>query len=141
VKFPPVKLSGILLVFFIIGLLMTIWSVVTLIDMVNAINEEAEYVTFDKGAYYLFGGGLFFVVMSLGSYLSFFIHDSWAKTYTKSIGLSMVACLILVFIIPNIVHSYISQNLKSTGYAICEAKSSQWLHVKTIVYSKGKNCE
>ncbi len=127
--------------FFIIGLLMTIRPVVTLIDMVNAVYEEAEYVTFDKGAYYLFGGGLFFVVMSLGSYLSFFIRDAWAKTYAKTIGLSMIVSLILVFIIPNMVQGYIGQNLESTGYAICEAESSQWLHVKTIVYSKGTTCE
>lgn len=140
VKLPSLKLVGILSVFLVIGILMMVWSVSSMVELGQVISQQAEEITFDKGAYYLFGGGLFFLVLSLGSFISFFIRDELAAIYARSIGIFMLVSLVLVFLLPGVVHRHVDQTMEQGGYSICMAKSSQWLFVKTVVYSKKSPC-
>jgi len=53
----------------------------------------------------------------------------------------IIACLIITFLRPQIVHRATDNYLENHGYQVCESRSKQWLHVRTIVYSKFISCD
>ena len=117
------------------------WTINAALEMLTEIKAQSKYITLDKGAYYLFGGGLFFLLMSLIVPVGHLVPDSKAKKYSKYFMTLMLASVALVFILPHAVHYFTEKHVFADGYEICEARSKQWLHAKTIVYSKVKPCE
>lgn len=120
---------------------MCIWPILTMLDMLETISQRADFITFDKGAYYLFGGGLFFIILSVGAAISFKVKNISPKKYASVYGTLLLTSLALVFIIPHVVHLMVDENMASKGYSLCEAKSTQWLHARTIVYAKALPCD
>lgn len=134
-------LFGVFVAFLLLGVLMCTWPTITLMDMLEAINHRADLIAFDKGAYYLFGGGLFFIILSVGAAISFKVKNISPKKYASVYGTLLLISLALVFIIPHVVHLMVDESMTSKGYSLCEVKSTQWLHAKTIVYTKSLPCD
>lgn len=134
-------LPAILFSFFVIGCAMFIWPLISLIGMLREISAEVQFITLDKGAYYLFGGGLFFLTLSIGTALSFKYKERVATRFVKYFGILLVLSPLMAFVLPQIVHLVTEEYLFDRHYSICEAKSTQWLHVRTIVYTKTLPCD
>lgn len=140
-KMAPLALFGVFLLFLGVGLVMLVWPIISMLDTMEEINTQAEFITFDKGAFYLFGGGAFFVVMTVGSAISFYIKDRYARKYTTIIIVLIVMSLSLIFILPHLVHAIVEDTVAEKGYVVCEARSTQWLHARVIVYTKKLPCD
>lgn len=139
------KLIAILTAFFLIGTAMFGWSVVSAMDMLEEIYSHARYITLNKGVYYLFGGGLFFLVMVLGVpigyIIGYFVDDRYAKTYGKIYAILMIVSVVIAFVLPQAVHYFTEKYVFDNGYVVCEEKSYQWLHARKIVYARTLPCD
>jgi len=136
------KLVGLLLIFLILGVAMISWPIFLTINLYEAFSNHKEIIEFEEGVYYLFGGGLFFIVMSMGSGVAFlFKKDYVATTYIKIIVALMGLSLVLFFVLPSLAHSYADDIFTKNGYSMCESKSRQWLFVRTFVYSTKQPCD
>jgi len=128
----------------ILGVALVVWPIWTMLDMLNSLNDQAEYVSFDKGAYYLFGGGICFLTFSLGTIFGYIfrnLNKQQLEIFKKTFYTLIVIGLVTIFTLPHAVEYYVDDLLIKNGYSICEARSSQWLHAKTVVYSLKKPCE
>ncbi len=132
------KIYSILIVFASIGLVSIFISISSFIDLLSQIFHSREQIIFDKGAYYLFGGGLFFVLLVLGFFIvkKLKVSDKFQKIFVAIMALS----LILTFTLPQIIHISVENNLENKNYQVCVEKSTQWLHAVTIVYTKKLPC-
>jgi len=52
------KLIGILLIFLLVGFIFIFFPIYSSFNLLSAIASGSDRIAFDKGAYYLFGGGL-----------------------------------------------------------------------------------
>ncbi|HED16068.1 MAG TPA: DUF1240 domain-containing protein [Gammaproteobacteria bacterium] len=134
----PIKIYSILAAFAALGLVSIFVSINVFIDLLTQIFENRDQIVFDKGVYYLFGGGLFFVVVVLGFFMVkvLKVTDKIQKILVALMALSLV----LTFALPQIIHISVENNLENKNYQICEEKSSRWLHAVTIVYTKTLPC-
>jgi len=135
----PLKIYSILAAFAALGLVSIFVSINVFIDLLTQIFENRDQIVFDKGVYYLFGGGLFFVVVVLGFFMVKVLRvtDKIQKILVALMALSLV----LTFALPQIIHISVEKNLENKNYQICEEKSTRWLHAVTIVYTKTLPCE
>jgi len=141
-QFSSLKLVGLLLIFLILGVAMFSWPVFFTVNLYEAFKNHKEIIEFEEGVYYLFGGGLFFIVISMGSGVAFiFKKDYVAATYVKIVIALMGLSLVLFFVLPSLAHSYVDDIFTKNGYSMCESKSRQWMFVRTFVYSTRQPCE
>ena len=127
-------------IFSAIGIVALYYAVNVLIILTTEISNLNELITIDKGAYYLFGVSFIFIIFVIGLiHTRIFnkkISDSIDKLYTRL----LIGALALTFIIPQIIHFSAAYYLENEDYQVCEEKSTQWLHVVTIVYTKTLPC-
>ena len=135
------QLVGILLIFFVFGVIMFIWPILSALDMLKEINTHAKFITLEKGVYYAFGVGVFFLVFVLGIVIANFVKDSMAKVYGKYYGMSLIVSVAITFVLPQVVHFVTEKYVFDNNYVVCEARSTQWLYIKTIVYTKSLPCD
>ncbi len=140
-KLTKLQLAGLLIVFFIIGLVMLVFPVMEFKHMISDINARSEYIILDKGMYYLPGGGLLFLLISLIPLIAWFVKDSAANKFGKIFFYSMIGCVVGAFILPYLVEMHYDQKIRNMGYFVCEARSYQWLHAKKIVYTRKMPCK
>lgn len=141
---PPVsraRLYGILLFLLVSGTLMLIAPLVNFIQLVAALKAQPDEISFDKGVYYLFGGGLTFLLVFLWAAYGLATNKALSKQNEKLAFTALGISLALIFILPIVVDKGVAENLTTNGYVVCAAKSTQWLQNKTIVYLKNKPCE
>ena len=134
----PLKIYSILAAFAALGFVSIFVSINLFIDLLTQIFESREQIVFDKGVYYLFGGGLFFVLVVFGFFMVkvLKVSDRFQRIFVAIMALS----LILTFALPQIIHFSVESNLENKNYQICEEKSTRWLHAVTIVYTKTLPC-
>lgn len=141
----PPKPSGWYILIFIIafsvmGFTALYYAVIVSIELVTEVSSQIELITFEKGAFYLFGvgGGLLTIVFNivysgiLKKELPDFLHVLLTRL--------LIGSVVLTFALPQIVHITIEPYLEDQGYQICREKSHRWLHVVTIVYTKNLPC-
>lgn len=132
---------GFVFLLFVVGVVMVAVPVDALLDMHSQIESQSELVVVKKGALYLFGGGLLLIILFIWVTYAMISGKPLPKKFEK-IGFAIFGvCLALIFVIPTTLHLAVEQNLTDKGYVICEAKSTQWLHVRTIVYTKTLPCD
>jgi len=131
---------GILLVFLILGVSLVIVPVNFFTEMFNEIKTQSEDVYLYKGAYYLLGGGLVLILMVVGFAYPKIISKPMTSNMEKAFIIAFVGSFILIFLLPNLIHYIVDDYLQDKKYFICESKSKQWLHNKTIVYTKKMPC-
>ena len=129
---------SILFVFFVIGIISVFIPINFFIDMFMQISSRQEQITLDKGVYYLFGGGVFFVLMGLGIFVSKVFKVS--EKVEKIIVALMIVSIFLIFALPQLVHVSVESYVENEGYQVCREKSHRWLFVVTIVYTKTIPC-
>ena len=127
--------------FFLLGALMMTLTIAELLDMLGEIRNEDTLVTLDMGMYYLFGGGLFFFVMVIGVEYPKLFNKPLPRGIDKFLALLLLSGIVLMFVLPHVVYAFVDDYLQNNHYVICEAKSTQWLHVRTIVYTKTLPCD
>ena len=139
----PISMTSayaILLVFLLLGIVFVIVPINFFIDMLGEINAQAQFVYFYKGAYYLFGGGLVLLLIVLGLAIPKIVNKSMSPGFGKIYITAFIGSFVLVFILPNIIYYIVDDYLLENKYLVCEEKSTQWLHNKTIVYSTKSPC-
>lgn len=132
---------GIILLLFVVGVVMVAVPISALHDMLTQIDSQSEMVVFEKGAFYLFGGGLLLILLFIWVTYALITNKPLPKKLEKMGFTVLGVCLALIFIVPITLHMAVEQNMIDKGYVICEAKSTQWLHVRTIVYTKTLPCD
>ena len=130
---------GILFVFFVMGVVSVFVPIDFFIEMFKQISTNQDQITLDKGVYYLFGGGAFFILMVFGLFITRVFKAS--ENFEKFIVTLMIINIFLIFVLPQIVHFSVSTYLEGQGYQICREKSWRWLNVVKIVYVKELPCD
>lgn len=141
------KLYGILLAFLIIGIIMTFVPIYDSVHLLNAIERHSDIIVFEKGSYYLLGGGLLFTIgITWIFYLLLFTNEKGKttqqvdKAYTQRIQrntyIFIAVCMSTMFILPHIVSIGVGDYLENRGYTYCDKLSRQWLFNRTMVYTK-----
>ena len=127
-------------VFFVLGFTALYYAIVILNQLVTEITSDSLILTFDKGAFYLFGVGLGLIVLSATIIYSKIVNNKLPDTIHRLIFISLVASLAVLFILPQAMHFYIDSYTEKNNYQICRDQSHRWLHVVTIVYAKNGRC-
>lgn len=132
------KIYSILTAFAALGFVSIFVSINVFVDLLTRISEDRQQIVFDKGVYYLFGGGLFFVLVVFGFFAVKVLKVS--DRFQKSLVVFMALSIAVTFLLPHIIHTSVENNLVSKNYQICKEKSSRWLHAVTIVYTRTLPC-
>ncbi len=141
------KLYVILIAFLLIGIIFTYNPIHVFIQLMQTIQSQADKIAFDKGAYYLFGGGLLFTVGPLWVLfiLSLSINNpeatkklstAKAKSVQRVVYAFFWVCLASTFILPHVMSIGVGNYLENRGYTYCDKLSRQWLFNRTMVYTK-----
>ncbi len=133
-------ISGITVIFSTIGIVTLYYVVNVLITLTTEISSLNELIAIDKGAYYLFGVGLIFIIFATGLIHTRIFKKEISNSNDKLYAYLLIGALALTFIIPQIIHFSAANHLENEGYQVCEEKSTRWLHVVTIVYTKTLPC-
>lgn len=127
--------------FLLLGILMIALPLIELVDMLSEIRSDSEFITLDLGVYYFFGGGVFFIVMVVGLVYPKLFNKQLSPGVEKLLIFLFLSGITLMFILPYAMQTIIDEYMHNNRYIVCEAKSSQWLHVRTIVYTKSLSCD
>lgn len=109
--------------------------------LIIGIYNSQDNIEFNKGALYLYGVSLILLIFVVGIIYTNYLKKNISNHTNKIIGKVVLVCLIITFLLPQIVHYATANYLENNGYQVCEARSKQWLHVRTIVYSKLVSCD
>ena len=131
---------GGMLLFGLLGVAGLFLSISAFMNLFTALNTQPVFISIYKGRYYGFGAGI-------GSLL-FFSGMVYIKVFNKELSHTMNQLLVrlllgsvaLAFILPQIIHYTAANYLEKHDYQVCKARSTQWLFVSTIVYTKSLPC-
>jgi len=143
------KLNGILLIFLFIGIVFIFFPIYSSVHLLSAIASGSDKIAFDKGAYYLFGGGLLFIVGPIWVLLLLAFGKKQTEPVKKMGGAEtqrvqrvvytfLGVCLASSLILPHIMSIGVGNYLEKRGYTYCDNLSRQWLFNRTMVYTKSK---
>ena len=127
--------------FGIIGIGALYIAVDATISLITGIYNFQDNIEFNKGALYLYGVGLILLIFVVGIIYTNYLKKNISSHANKIIGKAVLVFLLITFFLPQIVHYTTANYLENRGYQVCEARSKQWLHVRTIVYSKLVSCD
>jgi len=113
----------------------------TTFSLIRHIIYLPESIEFNKGALYLWGVGFVLLLFVVGIVYTNYLKKTISKKTNKRLTQFVIFLLLLTFLLPQVVHYVTAEYLEKKDYKICESKSRQWLHVKTIVYSRLSSCE
>ena len=130
------KLVGILLAFFLLGIISAYFPINSSIHLFKAIQSNSDIISFDKGAFYLFGGGLIFIAAPLWILYLYITKKDKADKLQHFMMIFFGVAFLLIFILPQIMSSSVGNLLEKRGYNYCKKQSRQWLFVNTMVYTK-----
>lgn len=138
---PPMAVgAAILLVFLLIALACILLPAAYLLDMFDSIFSRSPQVVIEKGAYYLFGGGVALLALLPDGFYNTILRRKPPANAEKLTGRLAIVGLLMMPALPALIHYPTAHHLQSRGYAKCEALSSQWLFVRTIVFTLPGEC-
>ena len=118
------------------------YFLVAAIELFLQLQSLPAAVTFDKGAFYLFGVGLGLAVLIFAIVHESVLRRPLSGPKTSAITLTGMLAVAITIILPQVVHYVTDATLTQHDYVICEQASHQWLHSKTIVYIRNAgNCD
>ena len=110
------------------------WFVASAVRVWNQTNSAATYITFERGALYLFGVGLALAVLTYGITYQGVLRRPLTKTATKLFNVLLMGSLLLTFAVPPVGEYVVSETLEARGYRVCDLKSRQWPIFRDVVY-------
>ncbi|MFK5915405.1 MAG: hypothetical protein QM484_13620 [Woeseiaceae bacterium] len=122
--------------FAMIGLAALYFAIVKTSSLILDATYLPESIDFNKGALYLWGVSFVLLFFVAGIIYTNFFKGNISNKLNKRLTQLVIFLLIFTFTLPQVVNHIVDSYLQEQGYTICESKSKQWLHVKTIVYSK-----
>lgn len=138
---PPVGIAVVILLAFLAIGLACIWiPSVHFIEMLGAVTSNEARITIEKGAFYLYGGGIALLALLIDGFYNAVLRQKISQTVSSWVSRVAIIGLIMVPILPALIHYPTAYVLERRGYSECEARSSQWLFVRTIVYTKPGKC-
>ncbi len=88
--------SGIL-IFFLSGIYALYFATIVLIQLISELTSDRNILTFDKGAFYLFGVGLVLLVFVLAIVYSKVVNSKLSDNIHKLIYFSLISSVVLIF--------------------------------------------
>lgn len=137
-KMTNVQLYSILLAFLAAGLISTYFPISSSIHLVDAIKSHSDKISFEKGSYYLFGGGLILIIVPIWAIYTLAINQKHNEKFFRRMMIFLAVCFISIFILPQIMSVSVGDYLGKRGYTYCDKLSRQWLFNRTMVYTKNK---
>jgi len=122
---------------------LAIWSLVYFIvesvRMMQGLNALSGSFYFNKGVFYLLG-----VVLGLSVLIFAIVRESvLRKTLTKKIASVCtrvgIASVVVMIVLPQAVGYGVEGYLVDLHYQICNEASHQWLHSRTIVFTRDQD--
>ena len=132
----PIKFYGIMLAFLLVGLVGIYFPVSSSLHLLEAISSHSDKIAFEKGAYYLFGGGLILTIIPIWAVYALVSNQKHNEKFFRVMVTFLGVCFISIFILPRIMSSSIGDYLENRGYTYCDKQSRQWLLNRTLVYTK-----
>lgn len=127
--------------FISLGLICFYFFVSNFTSLASELMSSSAEISFNKGSIYLLGISIVLFVFVGGIIFTSYLNKQLKATTNKKLTNVIVALLVATFLMPQLAHYAIDHYALGNGYEICESKSKQWLHVKTIVYSKTGACD
>ena len=137
----PRWLAGTFLFMFAAIAAICLWLPVNgLTELIGSIEQGAPKIVFDKGVFYLFGAGLALLALLPDGISNVLFRKRIGGRIKKWVMRSAAAGIVLIIVVPHLVHWSLSRSIVDRHYSECEAESSQWLFVRTIVYAQPGHC-
>ena len=134
-------LLGFTIVTSVMGVASLFFAFNILMAMLTEISTKTEFITIEKGVYYFFGIGTFFLQYTVWLIYIKIFNNEISRTLSIIITWSIVGSIALMFVLPQIIHYSVANNLEAQNYKVCKERSRRWLHNVTIVYTKTLPCE
>jgi len=96
-------------------------------------------ISFDKGAFYLFGVGLVLSVLTFAGIYESVMRKTLAPKLSGQFTKLVIGGVVVTLLLPHLVHYGVQSFLTSRGYEVCGGASHQWLHSRTIVYVRNQD--
>ncbi len=127
--------AAILSIFLVIALACVLLPAAYLAGMLGDIFAQSPQVVIEKGAYYLFGGGVALLVLLPDGFYNTILRRKPPASAEKLAQRLAIVGLLMMPALPALIHYPTAHYLQQSGYTECEALSSQWLFVRTIVFA------
>lgn len=96
-----------LLIFFLSGMWALYYAIIVLLQLISELTSDSDILTFDKGAFYLFGVGLGLLVLVLAIIYSRIVNNKLPDVIHKLIFISLISTVVLIFLLPQVMHFYL----------------------------------
>ena len=107
------------------------WSV---FQLYAQLAENGPVIVFDKGVFYLLGGGSGIAILTLYMFYEGVLKLPLTEKVAKILTNSLIVSVSVMFVLPHIVHYPVESYLEGRGYNICEQASYRWFAYRKIVY-------
>lgn len=134
------QIYGAILFFTLLGIGSLFVFTSVFINMLVDMNTQPEIININKGAYYLFGVGMASLFLVFDVVYSKVLKKEISKNMHRQLTRIGVGSIVVVFVLPHIIHFAAADYLEKAHYQVCESRSTQWLFVRTIVYTKSLPC-
>ncbi|MCK4865280.1 MAG: hypothetical protein KAT06_07595 [Gammaproteobacteria bacterium] len=129
-----------ILIFLLSGTAALYYAIIVLLQLTSEIMSNSDVLTFDKGAFYLFGVGFGLFVFVLAIIYSKVVNNKLSDFIHRLIFFSLIGSVVLTFVLPQAIHFYIDSYTEQNNYQICRDQSHRWLHAVTIIYARNAQC-
>jgi hypothetical protein len=128
-----IRIGGFLL-FLLLSICAYLWFAWDSFSLYEQISANASVVTFSNGGFYALGGGIAFSTLTYGVLHQVIFKLPITEKITKRVTRGSIIGIGLMIILPQIIHHFVEDHMKSNNYMICGQVSSSWLMYKHIAY-------
>ena len=130
----PLTMFCILLIFSLMALSTLTWFGWSVFQLYAQIAENGPVIVFDKGVFYLLGGGSGIAILTLYMFYEGVLKLPLTEKVAKILTNSLIGSVSVMFVLPHIVHYPVESYLEGRGYTICEQASYRWFAYREIAY-------
>lgn len=127
--------------FILLGFGSFIIASTSFISLVSEIKLHNDLISINKGLFYLFGVGIGSVVLVIDGVYTSMLNKKLPNNLYRLLTRIGILSIAIIIVLPHLIHYLAANHLENEGYQICESRSTQWLFVRTIVYTKTLPCD
>lgn len=118
-----------------------IWFGLHAAELLAWLLQDADVISFEKGAMYMLGAGIGVVCLLVMSTPRVFFDRTLPEPVERWVVRSLLLGFVIMLALPHLVHFGLWTTLNSRNYVICEDLGSRWLmHVKLVYTSTPERC-